>query len=168
MTKQGREPGDHGIIDYVAQMVKVGYQQPLYFIIIFVTAIKSSIMPRQSEFLTLSIGRSYARLVKCFLSLKNIYLSCDHDWDHMWRPCFAALILLFVWIIFPCLLVLMMLLIRTYNYHMDSHLLVNSSPVSAAYMRQWTGSSLIQMVACCLFGTEPLAEPILTYCQLDS
>ena len=45
---------------------------------------------------------------------------------------------------------------------------VNSSPPSAAYMRQWTGSSLVQVMACRLFGAKPLPEPMLTYCELDS
>ena len=31
----------------------------------------------------------------------------------------------------------------------------------AAYMRQWSGSSLIRVTACCAFGAKP------TYCQLD-
>ena len=45
---------------------------------------------------------------------------------------------------------------------------VNSAPTSAAYMRQWIGSTLIQIIACCLFGTKPLSKPMLGYCQLDS
>ena len=45
---------------------------------------------------------------------------------------------------------------------------VNSSPPSAAYMRHWTGSSLVHVIACRLFGAKPLPEPMLTYCQLDS
>ena len=44
---------------------------------------------------------------------------------------------------------------------------VNSSPPSAAYMRQWTGSALAQIMACRLFGTKPLSKPMLAYCQLD-
>ena len=44
---------------------------------------------------------------------------------------------------------------------------VNSSPPSAAYMRQWTGSALVRVIACRLFGAKPLPEPMLTYCQLD-
>ena len=32
---------------------------------------------------------------------------------------------------------------------------------------QWTVSSLVQVMACCLFGGKPLPEPMLTYCQLD-
>ena len=43
----------------------------------------------------------------------------------------------------------------------------NSSPPSAAYMRQWTRPSLVQVMACRLFGVKPLPEPILAYCQLD-
>ena len=47
-------------------------------------------------------------------------------------------------------------------------LFVNSSPPSAAYIRQWTGSALVQVMACRLFGAKPLPEPMLVYCQLDS
>ena len=39
----------------------------------------------------------------------------------------------------------------------------NSSPPGAAYMHQWTGSALVQIMAWCLFGTKPLPEPMLTY-----
>ena len=35
-------------------------------------------------------------------------------------------------------------------------------------MHQWTGPSLVQVMACRLFDTKPLPEPILAYCQLDS
>ena len=45
---------------------------------------------------------------------------------------------------------------------------VNMSPLSVAYMHQLTGSSLVQVMACCLFGTKPLPEPMLAYCKLDS
>ena len=34
-------------------------------------------------------------------------------------------------------------------------------------VRQWTESSLVHMMACHLFGTKALSEPMLTYCQLD-
>ena len=44
---------------------------------------------------------------------------------------------------------------------------VNSSPPSAAYMRQWIGSALVQIMACHLFGAKPLSKPMLDYCQLD-
>ena len=45
---------------------------------------------------------------------------------------------------------------------------INSTPTSAAFMRQWTGSSLVQVMACRLFGAKPLPEPVWIYCQLDS
>ena len=45
---------------------------------------------------------------------------------------------------------------------------INSSPPSAAYMSQWTGSSLVQVMACRLFDAKPLPEPMLPYCQLVS
>ena len=33
-------------------------------------------------------------------------------------------------------------------------------------MRQWTGSALVQIMACRLFGTKPLPEPLLASCKL--
>ena len=48
---------------------------------------------------------------------------------------------------------------------------VNSSPPSAAYMRdvmrQWIGSALVQIMPCRLSDTKPLPEPVLYYCQLN-
>ena len=35
----------------------------------------------------------------------------------------------------------------------------HSSPPSAAYMRQWTVSTLVQVIACRLFSAKPLPEP---------
>ena len=45
---------------------------------------------------------------------------------------------------------------------------VNSSRPRDSYMRQWTCSSLDQMMAWCLSGAKPLADPILTYHQFES
>ena len=44
----------------------------------------------------------------------------------------------------------------------------NSSPPSAAYIRQWIGSALVQIMACRLFGAKPLSKPMLGYCQLNT
>ena len=44
----------------------------------------------------------------------------------------------------------------------------NSSPLSPAYMHQWIGSALVQIMACRLFATKPLYKPALDYYQLDS
>ena len=41
-------------------------------------------------------------------------------------------------------------------------------PPSAAYMHQWIGLALVQIMACHLFGGKPLSEPMLGYCQLDT
>ena len=38
-------------------------------------------------------------------------------------------------------------------------------PPRALYMRQWTGSASVQLVNCRLFGTKPLPELMLIYCQ---
>ena len=42
---------------------------------------------------------------------------------------------------------------------------INFSPHRVAYMSQWTGSSLVQVIACHLFGAKPLPESMLTDCQ---
>ena len=41
------------------------------------------------------------------------------------------------------------------------------TPLSAAYTRQWTGSTLVQVMASRLFGAKPLPEPMVAFCQLD-
>ena len=46
-------------------------------------------------------------------------------------------------------------------------IIINSSPPSAAYMRPWTSSALVQIMACRLSGAKPLPEPMLPYCYLD-
>ena len=35
-------------------------------------------------------------------------------------------------------------------------------------MRQWTGSSFVQVMACRLFGAKPLPEPVVAFCLPDS
>ena len=44
---------------------------------------------------------------------------------------------------------------------------LNPSPPSAAYKRQWIGSALVQIMACRLFGAKPLYKPMLICCRLD-
>ena len=46
--------------------------------------------------------------------------------------------------------------------------IVTSSPPSAAYMCQWIGSALVQIMACRLFSAKPLSKPMMGYCQLNS
>ena len=53
------------------------------------------------------------------------------------------------------------------KFVVESSHAVSSSPLSAAYMRQLTRSALDQIMACCLFGTKPSPELMLTYCQSD-
>ena len=43
----------------------------------------------------------------------------------------------------------------------------DSSPPSAAYLRQWIRSGLVQIMACRLFGAKSLSKPAVGYCQLD-
>ena len=60
------------------------------------------------------------------------------------------------------------------NLHIDSKTYassntIKSSPPSAVYyMCQWTGSALVQIMTCRLFGAKPLSEPMLIYCKLDT
>ena len=51
----------------------------------------------------------------------------------------------------------------TYSTHRS---LFNPCPPSVAHMHLWTGSALIQVKACRLFGAKTLLEPLPTYCQL--
>ena len=44
---------------------------------------------------------------------------------------------------------------------------LKSSPPSDAYMWQWIGSALVQIMACRLLVTKPLSKSMLCYCQLD-
>ena len=43
----------------------------------------------------------------------------------------------------------------------------NSYPPSAAYMHPLIRSTLVQIMACRLFGTNPFSEPMLCCCQLE-
>ena len=45
-----------------------------------------------------------------------------------------------------------------------NNLTINSSPPSAA---RWTGSALVQVMACHIIGAKPLPEPMLIYCPLN-
>ena len=44
---------------------------------------------------------------------------------------------------------------------------VNSLRQSDEYIRQWTGPSLAQIMACHQFSTKPLSGPVLVQCELD-
>ena len=62
---------------------------------------------------------------------------------------------------------------RNISAHVDTQIccyisgVFNLIPPTAAYMRQWIGSALVQIMACRLFGAKPLSETMLGYCQLD-
>ena len=58
--------------------------------------------------------------------------------------------------------------IANYYYFFAIQSNFNSCPHSDEYMRRRTGSALVQVMACRLFGARPLTEPMLAYCQLDS
>ena len=49
----------------------------------------------------------------------------------------------------------------------DDNTWLHSSSAGAAYMRKWTGSVLLQIMGCRLFGAKPLPELMLAYGQLD-
>ena len=82
------------------------------------------------------------------------------DWSHHYN----CLVLLAVDKIkgFFCVRILTCLsVLRTFS----SVISVNSSHLSAAYMRQWIGSALVQIMARRLFGAKPLSKPMLACCQ---
>ena len=49
------------------------------------------------------------------------------------------------------------------QYEIMSATAGNSSPRSATYMYERIGSTLVQIMACCLFGTKPLSQSMLGY-----
>ena len=52
--------------------------------------------------------------------------------------------------------------------HLSGHdEIINPSPLSAVYMRQWNGSALVQVMVCRLIDAKPLPDLIVTYCQLN-
>ena len=42
------------------------------------------------------------------------------------------------------------------------------NPTRVVYMRRWTGSALVQIMTCRLFGAQPLPEAMVTHCQQSS
>ena len=58
-------------------------------------------------------------------------------------------------------------LLITPNFSSDEYFLTSVTHLPDAYIRQWTGSSLVQVMACRLFGAKPLPETLLAYSQLD-
>ena len=53
------------------------------------------------------------------------------------------------------------------NTYFTLNNIINSLRLSDAYERQWNKPSLVQIMACRLFGAKPLSEPVLTCCQLE-
>ena len=56
---------------------------------------------------------------------------------------------------------------EVYNKPAFCHASKLTPPTSAAYMRWWTQSTLVQIMACRLVGARPFFEPMLEYCFLD-
>ena len=51
------------------------------------------------------------------------------------------------------------------GYPSDS--ILTHLPPSATYMCQWIALTLVEIMACRLFGAKQLSKPMLGYCQLD-
>ena len=51
--------------------------------------------------------------------------------------------------------------------HLVGIVFISSLRPSDAYMRQFNMPTLVEIMACRLFGAKPLSEPMLPYCQLD-
>ena len=111
----------------------------------------------------------------------NTNTQTDAGNDNTWRPkltwgkkCMCLLLLLLLSLSLSSSLSsssssqLLILLCNLCMYHATNIIFcINSSPPSAANMRQWIVSALVQIMACCLFGAKPLSKPMLGYCQLD-
>ena len=57
---------------------------------------------------------------------------------------------------------------KIYAYDLHIFVVCYPSTPSAAYMRHWTRSVLVQLMACRLLGAKSIHEPMLTYCQLNT
>ena len=73
-----------------------------------------------------------------------------------------------------CLSAWALQLIGDFYFHMTFDLRVwwtspayINSFLSAAYMRRWIGTALLQVKACRLFDAKPSPERMLTYCRFD-
>ena len=53
------------------------------------------------------------------------------------------------------------------KWRLTKYPIFNSLRQSDAYMHQYNIPTLLQIMACHLFGAKPLSEPMLPYCQLD-
>ena len=53
-------------------------------------------------------------------------------------------------------------------YHIFTLYLFISFTANSAHMRRWTGSAVIQIMACRLDGAKPLSESMMTYYLLDT
>ena len=65
-----------------------------------------------------------------------------------------------VWHVMPCYIAVCYNDTRSIP---NKFMLIHLPPFSAAYLRRWTGSASVQMIASRLFGAKPLTEPILSY-----
>ena len=113
----------------------------------------------------------------CLLCLSGMFPKSSENikkYGHMWY--------LKHWLpgkICPCLILLCALqLPASYTFHIQSQQWMpfvygtllytfNSSPPSAANMRQWIRSALLQIMAHHLIGAKPLSKPMPGYCWLD-
>ena len=61
---------------------------------------------------------------------------------------------------FPCTVSVRNVYCININIH-NTRTLINSLRPGEAYMRRWTGSSLVQIIDCRMFGAKPLSETML-------
>ena len=107
--------------------------------------------------------KTYSSLVGIGRLWSRMYLMCDCLWRYP-TP-FEILLPLSVW--------------RLVRHKRDAYLFqcragvlvfrldLSPSPPSAAYMRQWIRSALVNIMACFIFGAKPLYRKMLVYGQLD-
>ena len=59
--------------------------------------------------------------------------------------------------------------ISGWRFHImtSSHMITSVNSLRPSYMSRQQRPSLVQLMACSLFGTRPLSEPMMQYCQLD-
>ena len=80
--------------------------------------------------------------------------------------CWVTLTLIFVFWIFWKSYIWQCMAYFTIYAKGSQHSVYGLISPSATYMHQWTGSALVQVMACRLFGAKPFPEPMLTHGQL--
>ena len=124
-------------------------------------------------------GSALVQVISCCLTAPSHYLNQCRLLIMKFRSTHMSAIAQRLTELIFCIMSLKIIL-QNYCHILQGTMSFNSSPPSVAYTHtrthththiyicvcHWTGSVLVQVMACRLFGAKPLPEPMLVYCQL--